>query len=441
MNSRVTAQEIERYYEELERIGRLEPGRGYLRAAFSDEETAAMRHIERLGAELGGRSRWDAIGNLVLEWEGASGAFLECASHLDTVPQGGNFDGAAGVVAGLAAIAALRQTSPRTAYGMRLRVWRGEESSTFNATYAGSLGALGRFNIKQLANKFRGLSLEDAIRSQGGDLELLRRGDRTISQAELDSIAGHVELHIEQGNVLEVRGIDLGIVTSIRGPRRLKVILRGEFDHSGATPMGVEYRRDVNLALAYMLVELDRLGSERLRTGDDLVQTVGVINSNREFNEQLSGVYQNAVPKVSGFGYFCLDIRSSSKAVLQDYSAAAERVILEVAEKFRVRAEIELIGSSLPLESLDPRLQNALENAASSLGISSMRMPSGAGHDAAILGAEKRSDGLNVPVAMLFIPCRGGKSHCPEEYTSYDAIAKGASVIAAAFAAMPAEAA
>jgi hydantoinase/carbamoylase family amidase len=429
----ISSTEIAEYYRELDEIGRLQPGLGYLRAAFSNEETAAMRYIERLAQREGGQSRWDAIGNLVIEWHGSTGKFLESASHIDTVPQGGNFDGAAGVIAGLAAVTALKRSGVPLRHGLRLRVWRGEESATFNATFIGSLSACGKFNQKQLSYKFRGITLEDAIRSQGGDVDLLLRGERTIGQPELDSIIGHVELHIEQGNVLEIQGVDLGVVTSIRGPKRLRVTLRGDFDHSGATPMGVKYRRDVNLALAYIMVELDTLCANRLGAGDDLVQTIGVINSNRELNDQLAEVYQNGVPKVSGFGYFCLDMRSSNSATLAEYAAAAEGLIHQVAARYRVQVEIELLGQSSPLETLDAALQAALESTAQKLGYSSIRMPSGAGHDAAILGAEKRSDGSRVPVAMLFIPCRRGKSHCPEEYATFDSIAKGATTIANTF--------
>jgi len=430
----ISESSVAEHYKVLNKLGCLgaDPSAGFLRAAYSNEETEAIRYIEHKAIELGAQSSWDKLGNLSLSWPGTSAEFVETASHLDTVPRGGNFDGAAGVVSGLLAIEAIiKSKQPRSA-GLRLRVWRAEESSTFNIVYIGSLSAFGQLNPKFLSNVFRGVTLEEAMKSQGADPTVVRNKIPTISQQEIDSIRAHIELHIEQGNMLEINNVDVGIVTSIRAPRRYRVVLRGEFDHSGATPMGTEYRRDVNLALAHILVRLDLLCSTELQRNADLVQTAGVINSSRDFNESHPLVYSNAVPKVSGFGYFCLDIRSADVIFLNEYCARVEKLVLDIAEKFRVSAEIELIGSSEPLQALAPNIQNAAEAAARALNVSTLRMPSGAGHDAAVVGAQRRSSGETVPVGMLFIPCRGGKSHCPEEYASHAAIAKGASVLAGA---------
>lgn len=430
----VNESEVAELYQHLDKIGCLGGTReaGFLRAAYSDEETAAMKFIEKRAVENGASAVWDAIGNLCLEWPGKSGRFVEIGSHVDTVPFGGNFDGAGGIVAGLLAIKKILKSGISLNAGMRLRIWRGEESATFNTLYIGSSGAFGKFNAKSLTNKFRGITVEEAMKTQGIDVEVLRQGKRTISQDVVDRIVAHVELHIEQGNLLEVQGLDIGIVTSIRGPRRFRIVLEGEFDHSGATPMGIDYRRDVNLALGHIVVRLNDLATSALESGKDLVQTVGVINSSRDFNESNSKVYENAIPKVSGFGYFCLDVRSASESFLDGYCREAEQLIVETANEFRVRASIEAISRSTPLESVDAGIQEEFNAAAKKLGISCLRMPSGAGHDTAIVGAQMRSDGSSVPVGMIFIPCRNGKSHCPEEFATDLAIAKGASVMACA---------
>ncbi len=283
---------------------------------------------------------------------------------------------------------------------------------------------------KVLSNRFRGISLEEAMNSAGADPSIVRAKARTISQEELDGVRAHIELHIEQGNFLEVAGIDLGIVTSIRGAYRCKVLLKGEFDHAGATPMGADYRRDANLALAHILVAIDGSSKQVLPQGKDLVQTAGVINSNQDFNNNDPRVYQNAGPKVSGFSYFFLDVRSTNNSFLTEYSADLERLIYKVAADFRVDSEIQVIGVSEALEATDTAIQNILESASRQLQISSVRMPSGAMHDTGIIGTERQSNGNRVPVGMLFIPCKGGKSHCPEEYATFAAIAKGASVLA-----------
>lgn len=432
---KVSSTEVEELYRTLDAIGCLGGSReaGYLRAAYSDEETAAMRFIETQAISSGAVSHWDKIGNLSLEWPGSGAHFAEIGSHLDTVPYAGNFDGVAGIVAGLLAIRKIVSLKSSRKAGLRLRIWRGEESATFNTLYIGSLGAFGKFNTKTLSNKFRGKTLEEAMRSQGYNPEVLRSGERTISQSTVDSTLAHLELHIEQGNLLEVENTEVGIVTSIRGPRRIRVILNGEFDHSGATPMGSRYRRDVNLAFGHIIVKLDELSQSQLSRGNDLVQTIGVINSSRDFNESHPKVYENAVPKVSGYGYCCLDIRSNSTAFLDSYIAKVEQCIHETAAKFRVEVTLEPINRSEPLEKLDSDLQQRLEEAAKELKISSMRMASGAGHDTAIVGAQKKSDGTQVPVCMLFIPCKGGKSHAPEEFATAKAIAQGASILARTF--------
>lgn len=431
----ITATEVSAIYGTLDAIGCLGTDRtaGYLRAAYSNEESEAMRFIEGLALSLGGSSRWDSIGNLSIDWPGSTDRYVEFGSHLDTVPRGGNFDGAAGVVAGLLAIRKIVQNDNARGHGLRLRIWRGEESSTFNTLYIGSLGAFGKFNARTLSNTFQGTTLEEAIKTQGYNPDVLRQGERTVREQEVDSIAAHFELHIEQGNVLEVRGVDLGIVTSIRGARRFRVTITGEFDHSGATPMGVEFRKDANLALAYMAIGLDKLTNEHIAHGNDLVQTVGVINSGKDFNDAHPVVYENAIPKVSGYAYFCIDVRSSRTSVLEQFCEQMEALISKVAADFRVSATVELLSSSTPLEEMDSSTLQLLQSSCKNCGFSSLLLPSGAGHDAAILGAQKRSDGRLVPVGMLFIPCRKGKSHSPDEFASMDAIAKGATALAQAF--------
>lgn len=425
---------IIRHYAVLDWIGcqGIEQAAGYLRAAYSNEETAAMSYIEEQGVILGAASAWDAVGNLCLSWPGEDQEFIEFASHLDTVPNGGNFDGVAGVVTGLVAIESLLKSGQKLRKGLRLRIWRGEEGGTFNAVYTGSLAAFGKFKPNLLKNKFRGISLAEAIQSQAYDPAFIEQGRSTISQAEIDSIAAHIELHIEQGNFLEVNDCAIGVVTSIRGPRRLRVTLTGDFDHSGATPMGLNYRRDANLALGYILVALDQLANQELQTGADLVQTVGVINAQKDFNDQEARVYENAVPKVSGFAYFCLDMRSAVNAYLEEYCEKARQVIQSTAERFNVGVQIELLGSSSALEAVDSGIQAALLESAKDLNFSVSLLPSGAGHDAAVVGSQKRSDGQPIPVGMLFIPCRKGKSHCPEEYATTLALAKGAQTMALA---------
>jgi hydantoinase/carbamoylase family amidase len=423
---------IEDHYRVLATIGNLgpSPANGFFRAPYSNEETAAIRYFEEAAKKLAVTLRSDAARNLFIEARGRTSEFVETGSHLDTVPAGGNFDGTAGVVAGFEALRQLLPCISSMKRGLRLRIWRAEEAATYGAVYAGSTAAFGKFNPRMFAHRYQGKSLEEAMISQGVDVGAIKAGKPGITQEEVDNIAAHIELHIEQGNYLEVGGKDIGVVTGIRGPQRTRTVLSGEFNHSGATPMGANFRRDVNLALAHILVRLDQLANDNIRQGADLVQTIGVINSEQDFNAAQQEVYQNAVTKVSGYGYFTLDIRSMDNVFRERYCAEVDRIIGETAEQFKVTTATEIIGSSSAVEKLDPQIQQASTAACEELGYSYQTMPSGAGHDCAIVAKQQHSKGRAVPVGMLFIPCRGGKSHNPGEFTTYEAIAKGATVLA-----------
>ena len=255
----------------------------------------------------------------------------------------------------------------------------------------------------------------------------------SIHQSEVDSIAAHVELHIEQASLLESRQKDIGIVTGIRGVERIKVILRGAFDHSGGTPMGTEYRRDANLALGHILIALDQLASEALAQGHDLVQTVGVINSDESFNSNHRDVYRNAITKVSGFAYFMLDVRTLEDSFTSEHILRVHRAIVSIARKYGIDAEIEPIERSKAIPLLTPAITDLIEESANDLDYSSLRLPSGSYHDAAIVAQQTQSSGAPVNTGMVFIPCRRGVSHDPEEFASAEAIAKGANTLARTF--------
>jgi len=418
----------------LDRIGNLGPGQGFLRAAWSDEETTAMRYIEQVALTAGLLSRWDGVGNLGIETPGEFSEWVETGSHMDTVPGGGNYDGAAGVVAGLAAIIAISRTGHPLQRGLRLRVWRGEESSTFGVVSAGSRAAFGMLTPEVLEKVYHGKTLAEAIGGQGGDPSSIAKRMPTIGVSERHNIAAHIELHIEQGSVLEQGAYDLGVVTGIRGSIRSWVRLTGAFDHSGATPMGMEWRKDVNLAMAHMQVRIDALATTAIEGGRDVVQTVGVVNSNPHFNESVSPLYSNAVSKVSGFGYFSHEVRGCYPAEVRNFVRQAHDVIRQTADEFGVHVEIEEFSSVNGIFRLDDGLQHLLSACCKKHGASYTALPSGAWHDVGVLHDQQRDDGSKIPIGMLFVPCRGGVSHSPHEYTSPEQLALGAEVLAEAMA-------
>jgi len=428
----ISQQQIEKHYAVLHRIGALgdHPDTGFTRPAYSNAETAVMSYFAEQAEQIALNTRWDAAGNLFIETTDQQEQWIECGSHVDTVPAGGNYDGLAGIVAGFTAIAALNK-KPRS-HGLRLRIWRGEESASFGITSIGASAALGTLSPEALNRHHAGHSLTQAMRAQGADPGIIESGQSSISQDELDAIAAHVELHIEQGIILEKENKDIGIVSGIRASCRDWVYLHGAFDHSGATPMGTAYRRDANLALAHILVALDELlSSHRKQVPNiDLVQTIGHINSNAEKNIHDKELYHNAISKVSGYAYFSFELRSCDDILRNRYKQKAMQIIEDTATKFGVSCRIERISNSSGVKTLDQALQTRMQHICQTLNYSHRTLPSGAWHDCALMAQQHRSDNRALPVGMVFIPCKDGKSHSPEEFTSAEQIAKGASVLA-----------
>ena len=419
------AEHLERHFAKLASIG-IQPDGSITRLAYSDEESAAMAYIRAEGEAFGLEGRYDPIGNLILSQPGNHSCRLLAGSHIDSVPRGGNYDGAAGVVSVLEALRQLRSESLNM--GIDLVIWRGEEY-TFNAVYKGSAAAFGQSEPHILYNTYCGQSLRDAILGQGFDPSYIDEGKPSFEPSYIDSIAGYLELHIEQGVRLERQRKDVGIVTSVAGDRRFLVVVEGRFDHSGATPMGPTYRCDVNLAIAHMQVRIDELGAQKQREGYEFTQTVGIVNSDPEIDKKYPTVHANSVTKVSGQGYFTLDIMSANDEFMDTYAAAVHRLIWQTAKAHGVTAVIEQTDVTGGLHSLDDKIQATLEKSATTLGYSWMKMASGAGHDAVIVAKAKRRDNTTIPVGMLFVPCRQGISHSRNEYVSPEQVARGSEVL------------
>ncbi len=422
---------ISKHYQKLNQIGVCQQDirQGFDRPAYSDVETQAMAYIEESARLAGLSSRWDAVGNLIIETTGSYSRWVETGSHMDSVSGGGNYDGVAGVVAGLEVLIAAQAASPLT-HGLRLRVWRGEESATFGTASLGSWAAVGQLNPDVLQRSHQGVSLQEAMLSQGAKPEFIEQGKATITQAELDDITAHIELHIEQGNLLERKSCDIGVVTGIRGSIRSWVRLHGAFDHSGATPMGSEHRKDANLAMAHMMVELDGLLQRFHARNEDVVQTFGAVNSHGNHNQRFPLIHKNAVSKVSGFAYFSFEVRSCAAGVAAAYYEQAQALISEVADSFQVEVEIELISESASVPCLDEAVQQTITDVCRKQHRSYDLLVSGAWHDVAVLSKQKKTDGTNIATGLIFIPCLAGISHSAAEYSSAEQIAAGASVLA-----------
>jgi N-carbamoyl-L-amino-acid hydrolase len=382
-----------------------DPARPYTRRSFTKLFLDARAWLERKFQEAGLTTRIDAAGNLIGRFEGRNPALgtIAIGSHSDTVPSGGRFDGIAGVVTGLEIARALR-TGTHLEHSLEIIDFLAEEPSEYGLSCVGSRGMTGALDDKMLKlTAPTGETLSDAMRRVGGDPDRLQQASRT-------DIKAFLELHIEQGVVLESRSIDVGVVSSIVGIRRIEIVFDGHADHAGTTPLGL--RRDALMAAAQTVLAVRRI-AERLdgKDGDYFVATVGVLD-----------VEPSASNVVPGRCRLIVDIRSTSTKLKDRFEEALEQESAEAAGAARVDRSAFATLSDGPPVMCDGMLQGALRTAAHRLGFRETPIPSGAGHDAAFMSRICRS-------GMVFVPCRAGISHAPEEWADKDGLAMGASVL------------
>jgi beta-ureidopropionase / N-carbamoyl-L-amino-acid hydrolase len=383
-----------------------DPERPYTRRSFTALFLEGRAWLARQFAEAGLVTRIDAAGNLIGRLEGTNPALgvIGIGSHSDTVPSGGRFDGIAGVATGLEIVRAFRDSGIRTGHTIEIIDFLAEEPSEYGLSCVGSRGMTGLLDGRMLGlTGPGGETLRDALRRVGGDPDRLDRARR-------DDIKAFLELHIEQGIVLESRSLDVGIVTSIVGIRRIEVIFQGEADHAGTTPLGL--RHDALVAAAETVCSVRRVAGGLAVEGPDyFVATVGILT-----------VEPSASNIVPGRCRLIIDARTTNPTLTKRFVEAIDRESLEQAAAARVqRASFETLSDGAPA-ACDPELRSALREGARNLGLGESDLPSGAGHDAAFMSRI-------CPSAMVFVPCRAGKSHAPEEWASREAIAAGAAVI------------
>jgi N-carbamoyl-L-amino-acid hydrolase len=381
-----------------------DPAHPYTRRSFSPLFRQGRAWLRRRFEEAGLAVRLDAGGNLIGRMEGSDPArgTIMLGSHSDTVPSGGRFDGIAGVIAALEVVRALG--AQRMRHAIEVVDFLAEEPSEYGLSCVGSRAMAGRLEPKTLDyTNASGERLGDAIDRIGGAVSRLadaRRGD----------IAAYFELHIEQGIVLQSRGIDLGLVTGIVGIARVEIVFRGAADHAGTTPM--DLRHDAGLAAARAIAFVAERASSLAAAGRGyVVATAGVIETDA-----------NAANVIPGHARIIFDIRAEDHALANDFIAELDRESAAIAAAARVeRSRYDILSNATPA-ACDAHLRGLLEGAAEQLGFSTMPLASGAGHDAAFVSRI-------APSAMLFVPCKDGKSHAPEEWAEADALAKGAAVM------------
>lgn len=391
---------------------------GVSREPYGKGEQLAIDVLKRIAGELELEMRADPFGNLYLTLPGKDRAAPGwiTGSHVDSVPSGGNFDGFAGVVAGITALAAFRRAGFVPPCDVTVMGIRAEEVSAWyggqHDGHIGSRAALGLLPVAELdsaINSRSGQTLRSHMREAGCDPAAVGRGAPYLSPSKF---RGYLELHIEQGPVLEARGIPVGVVTAIRGAMRARSCrCLGAYTHSGAVPH--EYRSDAVMATVELVHELDREWSRVRAAGGDLVFTVGKL---------FTDVKVHALTKVPGETEFTLDFRSQDEATLSSMRALVERLALEIAQRRRVRFELSPFSLHRPA-AMDTTYRERLVAGCRELGTAAMEIPSGAGHDAQdFANAGFRS-------AMIFVRNSHG-SHNPEEAMDIADFALGTRLLA-----------
>lgn len=404
LTPRVEIDELMKELAALAQISEAEPP-VVTRVVFSPADLRARAYVKELCRSAGLSVREDAVGNTFARWQGSNPGLAAVAtgSHIDAIPNAGAYDGTVGVLGGLEAIRSLQRSGFQPVRPIELVLFTSEEPTRFGIGCLGSRmmgGVLTPEHARKLRDK-EGQSLEE-LRATAG------------FSGELESVilpSGHfhafVELHIEQGPLLERDGVDLGIVTHIAAPASLKVEIQGEGGHAGAMLMPV--RHDALTAASELILALE---AETKATGViDSVATVGVCE-----------VFPGAVNSVPSRVRLEADIRDTDKVrrdtVIDSWKAFAEKV----AERRGVQISFETVNADPPAAcNLD--VLDAIQNAVDACGYSGERMVSRAYHDSLFVARF-------APVAMIFTPCRDGVSHRPDEYASPEWINSGIEVLA-----------
>jgi N-carbamoyl-L-amino-acid hydrolase len=403
--ARVDAAVLRRRIEELSVFGRPAGGAfadGVSRVAYSDADVAGRRYAIDLMRAAGLNPRVDPAGNIFGRRAGSEASLppILFGSHIDSVPNGGNFDGDLGSLAALGMLEALSTANLRTRHPLEMVIWAAEEGVAFNRGLNGSRVVAGDVKASDMDQSWNGMTRADAVRKIGGD-------PSRIMDAVRPRAAHHcyLELHIEQGGTLERQNIPVGVVEGIVAIDRYEVTVTGFANHAGTTPMAD--RQDALVAASHLTIAVREIvNAEPGRH----VGTVGRLE-----------VTPNAPNVIPGIVRFTIELRDLSADKL---ARLAERIRLraaEVATATNTSIEFTSRNHNAPATAAED-VQRAIERSAQPLGLATLRLPSGAGHDAQMMAQLS-------PMGMIFVPSVGGISHSPRELTRWDDCARGADVL------------
>lgn len=395
----------ERLVKDFEAMAQLTaPGEGINRLAFTDADWAGRQYIIDCMTDAGLSVEIDDFGNVIGYKIGKKPDLpvVMVGSHTDSVPNGGNYDGVVGVLSAIEVIRSIIDDGYEHDHTIAVVSFMCEESGRFGNATLGSKAMRGELTLQDLHRLVdkQGVSLYEALKGRN------LNPDGIEEMEYIRPVKSFTEIHIEQGKVLEHEQKTIGIVTGIAAPERFYVTIRGNADHSGATPMNL--RHDALCGASKIILGIEEIAS--MQEVPPVVGTVGVV-------EVMPGA-MNVIPGAVKLG---VDIRSISKAARNSVVTLVKEFIDITAEKRGLSYTIETIAQDHPVE-MHPAMIREIEEAVKSVGVEYMTMPSGAGHDA-MHWAEA------VPTGMIFIPCRDGISHNPAEFAEMDDIVTGAEVL------------
>ena len=395
----------ERLAKDFEAMARLtDVGDGINRLAFTDADWAGRQYIVDRMIDAGLTVEADGFGNVIGYKAGKNPDLpvVMVGSHTDSVPNGGNYDGVVGVLSAIEAVRSMTEDNVEHDHTIAVVDFMCEESSRFGAATLGSKAMRGELTLDDLYRLVdkKGISIYEALQSRN----LNPDGIETMEYTR--PVKAFIEIHIEQGKVLEHEQKKIGIVTGIAAPERFYVTIRGNADHSGATPM--KLRHDALCGASKIILGIEEIAS--MQEEPPVVGTVGVI-------EVIPGA-MNVIPGAVKLG---VDIRSISKVARDSVVTLIKEFIDVICEKRGLSYTIEPIAQDHPV-TMHPAMIREIEGAVKAVDVEYMTMPSGAGHDA-MHWADV------VPTGMIFIPCREGISHNPADFADMADILTGAKVL------------
>lgn len=397
-NLRTNAKRMEERIQELSQFGK-NPEGGVSRVAFSDADIQGRDYIQSMMKEAGLEVRIDTAGNIIGRKEGRNSSLppILFGSHIDSVPAGGNYDGDVGVIGAIECIEVLKENKHRTEHPLEVVVFSDEEGGL-----VGSRSMVGELHAKALDLKTHsGKTIREGIRAIGGDPDRLAEAER-----KKGSIKAFLELHIEQGGILDTEKINIGVVEGIVGINWWDVTIEGFANHAGTTPM--DQRKDALLAAAHLITAVNRVAKS---VEGRHVATVGKIKAE-----------PGAPNVIPGKVVMSLEIRDLSSEKIQMLYEKIKQEAQSIEKDSGTKIQFSGLDVTAVPALSDERIRALISESAKELGLSSKLMPSGAGHDAQDIAQI-------APMGMIFVPSLGGISHSPKEYTHTEDMANGAAVL------------